>query len=65
MMGLMCKKCKMITGGLFLVAGLLYVLTDIGVVSFWNINWWSSLFVVFGITQFASSTCKDCQAMAK
>ena len=61
----MCKKCRTITAVLFLALGVVYLLTDLGTVSFWKLNWWTSLFLVVGMTAVASGMCKDCQALAK
>ena len=65
MLGQLCKTCKTVTAVLFLVVGALYLLTDLGLVAFWKINWWTSLFLIVAVTSIASSTCKNCQAMAK
>ena len=65
MLGPMCGTCRKITAALFLVLGALYLLTDLGMVSFWKVNWWSSLFVVVGVTSLASGMCKNCQAMMR
>ena len=65
MIGVGCKKCRTITAALFLVAGALYLLTDLKVVSFWSINWYTSLFLIIGVTGLAMGMCKDCQAMTK
>jgi hypothetical protein len=59
MMG-MCGKCKTITAGIFLVVGLAYLLADYGVFSF-DVSWYSSLFVILGVTGLASSKCGECK----
>jgi hypothetical protein len=59
MMG-MCGKCKTITAGLFLLVGLAYLLADLGMFSF-GVSWWTSLFVVWGVTGLASSKCSECK----
>ncbi len=65
MMGNVCGKCKTITGALFLVAGVLYLLTDLGMISFWKFSWYTVLFLLMGIGGVASMKCKDCQALSK
>ncbi|MBN4049170.1 hypothetical protein JYT91_00985 [archaeon AH-315-M20] len=61
MMG--CKKCMAITGVLFLVLGIIFLLVDLGMWDFWNIQWWTALFLVIGVVKLAMNKCPDCQAM--
>ena len=61
MMG--CKKCIGVCGWIFLVLGILYMLTDFGFITFWKLNWWTALFLVVGITHLAMNKCPDCCAM--
>ena len=61
MMG--CKKCQGITGIGFLVAGILFLLQDLGYWNFWNISWYTFLFIWMGIGALAMRTCPDCQAI--
>ena len=59
----MCKKCSMICGALFLVAGILFLLKDLGNWDFWGLNWWTVVLLVTGVAGLASSKCADCQGM--
>ena len=59
----MCGKCSKITALLILLAGVAFLLVDLGVWKFWNLQWWSVLFTMLGLTAFGSSICGDCQAM--
>lgn len=61
----MCGKCTKITGAILLVLGILFVLVDFGVWTFWNIQWWSALLLVSGICYLASSSCPDCKSSKK
>ena len=61
MMG--CKKCSMICGVGLLILGILFILVDFGVWSFWNISWWSALLIWFGIGSWGMSKCANCQAI--
>ena len=61
MMG--CKKCMMVGGLGFLVAGVLFLLQDLNIWDFWNINWWTVLFIWIGIGSLAKRSCPDCMAM--
>jgi|TARA_B100001964_G_C14151532_1_gene562293 hypothetical protein len=61
----MCKKCKKICGVLLLIGGILFLLRDLGVWNFWNIQWWTFLFIVLGIGKVAGGKCPDCQAAAE
>lgn len=58
-----CEKCMKVTGVIFLVLGILFLLRDVKVWDFWNIQWWTALFVVVGITALASGGCPDCQVV--
>lgn len=63
MMG--CRKCQGICGTLFLVLGVLFLLRDFNVWNFWNIQWWSALFFLWGLGALAMRNCPECQAMMK
>jgi len=56
-----CSKCMKIGGVLLLVFGVLFLLRDLDVWNFWNIQWWTALFVLFGVMKLGSSSCPDCQ----
>jgi len=60
-----CEKCMKIGGALLLIAGVLFLLQDLKVWSFWNLSWFTVLFLIIGTGHLASSGCKDCQAMKK
>ncbi len=60
MMG--CKKCRKLCGVLFLVVGVLFLLKDLNVWTFWNIQWWSVLFLLIGFGSVAMCHCPECQA---
>jgi hypothetical protein len=47
-------------GLLFLIIGILFLLRDVGVWNFWNIQWWSALFIIGGIGAMCSSCCANC-----
>lgn len=32
-----------------LIVGILYLLTDLGTISFWNLSWWTVLFILWGL----------------
>ena len=57
-----CKKCRMVTAVLFFVLGVLFLLRDFGVWDFWNIEWWTALFLLLGISGLAMNKCPDCCA---
>ena len=56
-----CRKCMKIGGVLVLAFGVLFLLRDLGIWSFWNIQWWTVLFVLIGVIKLGSSSCSDCQ----
>tara|TARA_B100000315_G_C14002479_1_gene330834 strand:- start:240 stop:449 length:210 start_codon:yes stop_codon:yes gene_type:complete len=59
-----CKKCSSLTALLILLLGVALLLVDFGVWTFWDINWWSGLLVIVGLSCLAKSKCSDCQACA-
>jgi len=58
-----CRKCSSISGWLLLIAGVLFLLKDIGVADWWNISWWSIVLLLAGIGHIGMSHCHDCQEM--
>ncbi len=60
-----CEKCMKVSGALFVVVGILFLLQDLKVWSFWGISWFTVVFLLFGIGHFGSASCKDCKAMRK
>ncbi len=63
MMG--CRKCRTLCGFLMLVFGAIFLLKDLGQWDFWGINWWTVLFLLWGIGSLGMASCPDCQAMMK
>jgi len=61
MMG--CKKCMGMCGFLMLLFGVLFLLQDLSIWNFWNINWWTVAFLLMGMTSLAMKSCSDCQAV--
>lgn len=60
-----CKKCCMVTAVLVLLVGVAYLLVDLGMWNFWNVQWWTAVFLLAGVTCLAKSGCKDCQSCCK
>tara|TARA_Y100000031_G_C8164127_1_gene358464 strand:+ start:555 stop:746 length:192 start_codon:yes stop_codon:yes gene_type:complete len=60
-----CEKCKKCCGIIFLVLGILFLLGDLGVWNFWNISWWTALFVVMGLGGLAAAGCPMCKKALK
>ncbi len=61
MMG--CGKCRVLGGVIFLTLGVLFLLRDLNMWGFWNIQWWTALFLVVGLMHVAQCHCLDCKAM--
>ena len=61
MMG--CSKCMRVGGAIFLILGIVFLLRDVNIWDFWGIQWWTALFVVWGIASLGSSKCPDCMAV--
>ncbi|HLC63509.1 MAG TPA: hypothetical protein VJJ21_04280 [Candidatus Nanoarchaeia archaeon] len=55
-----CGKCKKASAVLLLLVGLAFLGKDLGWWSFWNITWYTALFLVIGISWTAKSCCGDC-----
>lgn len=55
-----CKSCTKKGGYVFLVLGLLFLLVDVGVWNFFGIQWWTVIFLMFGLQAF--NNCPDCAA---
>ena len=60
-----CAKCNKVCGLLMLLAGILFLLRDLAIWDFWGVQWWTVLFLLFGIGGVAGSSCKECQKMKK
>ncbi|NQU78802.1 hypothetical protein HQ545_03445 [Candidatus Woesearchaeota archaeon] len=60
-----CEKCMKIGGIIILVLGVLFLLRDVGVWNFWNIQWWTVVFLFFGLTHIGHSFCPECKKVKK
>ncbi len=60
-----CRRCCATWAILLLIAGFLFLLVDVGVWDFWNLQWWTVLFLLIAVTGLAMGNCKDCQAIWK
>ena len=63
MMG--CSKCQGICGISMVVAGALYLLRDLNVITWWNVSWYTVVFLLMGVGTLAMRSCPDCQAIMK
>jgi len=61
----MCDKCMKMCGGTFAALGVLFLLRDLAIWNFWNVQWWTALFLAAGIGALGSSACPDCNAIRK
>jgi predicted secreted protein len=48
---------------MLLIVGVLFLLKDLNMWTFWGLSWWTVLFIVLGICKIGMSKCHDCQAM--
>jgi hypothetical protein len=62
---LLCKKCAMLTAGVAILFGIAFLLADLGLWTFWGINWWTAVFLLFGLVFLLQSNCKSCQDLLK
>jgi uncharacterized membrane protein len=54
----MCCKCKKWFGAGVFVLGIVFLLVDLGVVTFWSIQWWTVAFLLVGAKMFCKGCCK-------
>jgi hypothetical protein len=64
-MGCMCGKCGKMMGLLVLIIGVLFLLRDVNVWNFWNIQWWTVAFILIGCAGLCCGCCPECKTMAK
>ncbi len=62
---LLCKKCATLSGGLAILLGIAFLLADLGLWTFWNINWWTGAFLLLGFVFLLQANCKSCQDLIK
>ena len=48
-----------------LLAGICFLLQNLGYWNFWGLSWWTVLFILWGVGGIGHSSCKDCQKMCK
>lgn len=60
-----CEKCMKMCGVAFLLLGIGFLLKDLGVWTFWNIQWYSAVMIVAGIGAVGSAMCPQCQLPVK
>jgi|TARA_Y100000031_G_C8198337_1_gene374905 membrane-bound ClpP family serine protease len=61
----MCPKCTKVSAILLLALGVLFLLVDLAVWDFWNIQWWTAAFLLVGVVKLAHTSCPDCRVAAR
>lgn len=56
----MCNKCSVVSGLIFLVLGVLFLLVDLKYWDFWGVQWWTALFLWMGLVHVCKTKCADC-----
>ncbi|MBI1970332.1 hypothetical protein HYS47_01150 [Candidatus Woesearchaeota archaeon] len=64
-MGCGCTKCRQVGAVLLLLLGVLFLLVDLGTWTFWNVQWWTAAFLLFGLTGLCKARCPECKKMCK
>jgi hypothetical protein len=59
-----CAKCKKLCAVVFVLLGIAFLARDLGYWNFWNISWWTALFLWLGIASFGMTRCPECCAIA-
>ncbi|MEK6904611.1 MAG: hypothetical protein AABW87_03390 [Nanoarchaeota archaeon] len=62
---MMCQKCCKVSGWLYLILGIIFLLVDFGTWDFWGINWWSAVIVLWGLCHVCKANCKECRKMCR
>ncbi len=57
-MHMMHGKCCQWFGWLILLIGVWFLLTDLGILHDWNVNWWTVVFLLMGIKMVAHQLMK-------
>lgn len=60
-----CHKCSTMGALLLIVIGILFLLADLGIWSFWNLSWYTVGFLFVGITGFGHANCPECKSLGK
>lgn len=61
----MCKKCGKMFGAIILLIGIAFLLVDFGVWTFWNLKWWTLVFLFMGLKVFCVCNCPECEKEMK
>ena len=61
----MCDKCMKMSAIILLVLGIVFILQDTGVWDFWNLSWYTVVFLFAGICIFCTGSCPECKALNK
>jgi hypothetical protein len=59
----LCKKCLALSGLLWVVFGLLFLLKDLTAWNFLGINWWTIAFLLFGLSMLMGRFCPKCMEL--
>jgi hypothetical protein len=56
----LCEKCGKMMALIVLILGVVYLLVDLNIWSFWGIKWWTAVFILAGLGMFCSGGCPMC-----
>lgn len=56
-----CEKCSNCMSWTVFIVGFLFLLRDWGVWDFFNIEWYTAVFLLVGICMLGANTCKECK----
>ena len=57
----LCEKCGKFAGVVLLLAGVGFLLVDLGVWTFWNVKWYTILILLGGLVMLGSNCCPECK----
>ncbi|MFH1396226.1 MAG: hypothetical protein ABIG93_02405 [archaeon] len=61
----MCNRCRLLMGLVLLVLGILFLLRDLAIWDFWNVQWWTALILLMGLAHFRTHLCPECKKICK
>ena len=62
---MLCDKCGKLAGLLVLALGIIFLLQDLAIFSFWGIKWSTAVLILIGLSMLTAKMCPECRIDAK